>query len=365
MDSKDSVALYSLGRTLRVLCDFTNDRNELLTALGKYQARELTSREVVEPGSIHTAAPGDFNATVDRERRALAGLVNASRTAATMTALQQIAGRVASVPGRKSLVWLTADLPFSGREIGRVLSRADIAVYPVDARGLMTRQRPLMQGDDAEPPGLATMREMAEESGGTAFINTNDVAGAVERAVNDTASSFTLGFYPEADWFDDKPHALKVQVKRQGFEVRYPKVYFAAKELNAPADNAFENALQSPLETAAIPLLVRVERSGTELRVSGVVDIHKLVLRQAGSGRSGSLEVYLFEQDLDGHPLSRERQVLTLHLTDELYRRYAKAGVRFQQSIAYQEGLAKLRVLVNCPQDGSLGSVIIAAPAIQ
>jgi VWFA-related protein len=104
MDSNDRVAPYSLVRTLRVLCDFTNDRNELLTVLGKYQARSLTSREVVEPGSIHTAAPGDFNATFDRERRALAGVVNASRTAATMTALMQIAGHVANVPGRKSLV---------------------------------------------------------------------------------------------------------------------------------------------------------------------------------------------------------------------------------------------------------------------
>jgi hypothetical protein len=57
---------------------------------------------------------------------------------------------------------------------------------------------------------------MAEESGGIAFINTNDVAGAVRRAVRDRAGSYTLGFYPEADSFDDKPHALKLQVKRTG-----------------------------------------------------------------------------------------------------------------------------------------------------
>jgi hypothetical protein len=43
--------------------------------------------------------------------------------------------------------------------------------------------------------------------------------------------------------------------------------------------------------------LLQVEHSGTELRASGVVDIHKLALKQAGSVRNASLGMYLFEQD--------------------------------------------------------------------
>jgi hypothetical protein len=66
-----------------------------------------------------------------------------------------------------------------------------------------------------------------------AFFNTNEVAGGAQQALNDSAASYTLGLYPETDAFDDKPHAIKLHVKRTGFQVRYPKVYFAAKELNA------------------------------------------------------------------------------------------------------------------------------------
>jgi hypothetical protein len=100
------------------------------------------------------------------------------------------------------------------------------------------------------------------------------------------------------------------------------------------------------------------------LRVSGVVDIHKLGLKQAGSVRKGMLEVYLFEQDAEGHSLSRERQALRLDLTGEMYQRYAKAGVRFQQAIELKDGFARLRVLVDCPEDGSVGTVIIPAAEI-
>ena len=191
MAPKDHMAIYSPGHSLTALCDFTSDRQELMAVLTKYRATALTSREVVEPGSIHTPTLCcAFDHAVDRDRRNLANIVNTERAATTMTALMQIAAHVSQILGRKNLVWLTSNLPFSGAEISRIFSRANIAIYPVDVRGLLPRSAP--EGDPLptvtslhrsglEPPGLNAMREMAEQTGGLAFLNTNDVTGAIQR----------------------------------------------------------------------------------------------------------------------------------------------------------------------------------------
>ena len=131
----DRVALYGLSDSLHVLCDFTGDREQLLAILKRYDPRSKTNRATVEPGAFHTPVPGpEFNGELNQEAQRLATMANAQRFAITMSALMSIADHVAHIPGRKNLVWLTANLPFSGQTMARVLSPAQIAAYMVDAR---------------------------------------------------------------------------------------------------------------------------------------------------------------------------------------------------------------------------------------
>jgi hypothetical protein len=51
-----------------------------------------------------------------------AGAANEQRAAETMAALQQIASHVANIPGRKNLVWLSANLPFSGAALAHLVA---------------------------------------------------------------------------------------------------------------------------------------------------------------------------------------------------------------------------------------------------
>src|SRR5579864_1375139 len=141
LDPRDRVAIYGLRDSLHVLCDFTNDRAQLLAILSKYDTTPATSRATAEPG--YKTAPVNERAADPFENSAAAfaaGVVNEDRDAETMAALQSIADHVANIPGRKNLVWLTANLPFSGVAMARVLGPANIAVYPVDARGLLAHQ---------------------------------------------------------------------------------------------------------------------------------------------------------------------------------------------------------------------------------
>ena len=114
LDPRDRVAIYGLGDTLHVLSDFTSDRERLLAILKRYDTTSRTNRDEVEPGKWHTPVPGEFNPLLDAQALQLSAITNERRAEATMSALQSIASHVANIPGRKNLVWLTANLPFSG-----------------------------------------------------------------------------------------------------------------------------------------------------------------------------------------------------------------------------------------------------------
>jgi VWFA-related protein len=179
MQPHDLVAIYSLGHGLHVLSDFTSDRQKLMAVLNNYSDASLTRREDAEPLAVHTPVPGDFNKEEDRQRRSFAAIVNVNRSDETMRALLAIARHVSGIPGRKNLVWLTANLPFSETAAAMALGRAGVAIYPVDARGLLTRmpaqteddlfsqitRRSLVaDGQGLEPTGISQMRTLAEET---------------------------------------------------------------------------------------------------------------------------------------------------------------------------------------------------------
>ncbi|HKN74500.1 MAG TPA: VWA domain-containing protein, partial [Candidatus Acidoferrum sp.] len=250
LDPSDRLAIYGLTDTLHVLCDFTCDRAQLLAIVNRYDPTSKTQREMAEPGQYHFPDQPSplFNNAASAGEQHLAELNNEARAEATMAALTAIASHVANIPGRKNLLWLTANLPFSGAAIGRILARANIAAYPVDARGLLprtpattwaevepgeTQARNALGIDDSpaksdQPIGIDAMQKMADDTGGRAFVNTNDLTGAIRKAVEDSAVTYTLGFYIGADSLDGNFHELKIQVKREGLTIRYPRGYFAA-----------------------------------------------------------------------------------------------------------------------------------------
>lgn len=380
----DRVAIYTLGESLTVLSDFTTDRAQLKPILEKFNATSITSREVADPDPIHICPLGDpngcpFNGPSNRDRQALADLANANRAAITMRALLAIASHVAAIPGRKNLVWLTADLPISGEGVGRVLSASNLAIYPVDARGLLplneahatvdtngeqmlraTRTGRGMFGMAArqEPPGLGAMRELAEETGGRAFLNTNDLAGAVHSAIDDGAVTYTLGFYADEAALDSKFHELKVRVMRTSVEVRTQKGYFASKG----AENSQAATIASPMESSAIHVLARVERDGDALSISGSIDLRNLTLEQ---NAKGEVEIFFVQQDASGAMLDQRHENMHLQLTPQQYQAYLKTGVFFRTRIPQKEGWKTLRIVAADRASGAAGSLIVPASEIQ
>jgi VWFA-related protein len=394
LDPNDRLAIYGLTDTLHVLCDFTCDRAQLLAIMNRYDPASKTHREMAEPGQYHFPDQDSplFNNAVSAGEQHLAALNNQARAEATMAALTAIAAHVTNIPGRKNLLWLTANLPFSGAAIARILARANIAAYPVDARGLLpltpaNTRDDLGVGEDYarsilgltaraeqsdQPTGIDAMQKMADDTGGRAFVNTNDLTGAIRKAIEDSAVTYTLGFYIGADSLDGNFHELKIQVKREGLTIRYPRGYFAADDSLPTKDQNWRSvvtALQSPIESSVIPLQAKVDRVNhplpNSLKVFCSIDIHNLRFVQAGDLHKGAVTVYVVQQDATGKMLGQWGKTFTLQLAEKQYAALLNSGMPFSQDVQPKPGVTTLRILVEDPATAEIGSLIIPLAQIK
>jgi VWFA-related protein len=228
-EPRQSVAIYVLDHEPRLLHDFTSNMPELIQAI---EAAGL------DPAHMEPDTPGKFDAryggpTGPRPSVEEQLFYLNNRVTDTFHTLELIADRLAHVPGRKSLIWLSAAFPLvvNGgvipgakpaevvyhQNLERLLARfnrADVAVYGVDAHGLASHGHSY--------PG--TMEQMAERTGGTAFHSRNDLDEGMRLALDDLTVSYTLGFHvpPGA-----RPglHEIRVRVSRPGIQLRYRESY--------------------------------------------------------------------------------------------------------------------------------------------
>ena len=184
----------------------------------------------------------------------------------TLDALNLLARYLSNLPGRKNLIWFSGSFPLSilpdpslqnpfaivgasedeFRETVDLLARGQVAVYPIDARGLMVE--PMVSAASsgrvyaANPKAYAasvntffqqtsaehaTMNQMAEATGGKAFVNTNGLAAAVEKAVNAGSNYYTIAYAPTNHDWDGKYRKIEVRVNLPKVTLSFRRGYFA------------------------------------------------------------------------------------------------------------------------------------------
>jgi len=198
------------------------------------------------------------------------------RVCMTIDAMEELARYLSVIPGRKNLIWFSGSFPITFdpdsnqtsyrnvesyadriREASDLLTAARVAVYPVDARGLMTS--PTQDASYVVSPNTVSvsnggrvsshsafnnvasddtkflsqnskehdsLKIIAEATGGKAFVNSNDLKGAVAEAVQDGDSYYTIGFVPSGK-LDGRYRRIKVDVDSGHYDLAYRKGYYA------------------------------------------------------------------------------------------------------------------------------------------
>ena len=408
---EDRIAVYVLGRRVTIIHDFTNDRQRLLAAMGKYGGSNEGVAEASDPDSTDYDNPNFASGATDA-----AGLMQDFATLSsgeiTAAALEALANHLGRLPGRKSLVWITESIPLRIDQVLRLnhvsanpgvasdagsqsllagatyhaikmLNDADVAVYPVDARGLVGQPKALtaagsqpitrtqaMQGRNVSSmPATVnhdSMIALAKATGGLPFYNTNDISGSVRKAVNDSELTYTISFYPDSGALDSSFHELKLQVNRKGVEVRSRGGYLASPETQTSEKARSEmirDALWSPLESSAIGLTARFDKldqpSAGSARITLGITPADLQLEQEDGKWGGAVDYVIAQRGADGSFLKREAKGIALNLDQDQYRNMLTQGLNIARTVELAPGAVQLRVVLLDRTSGKIGSVNI------
>lgn len=368
----ERIAIFVLGDGLRVVHDFSSDSASLL--------RKLNSAAGIGPLGRASGTPRRLSAAFSSEMRhrqmeggPARNFFQTGRILDTFAALEAIANHVKGLPGRKNLLWVSAAFPLGignrgqlrtfGDEMeraARALNSADIAVYPIDARGLFVGN-PYVN--------VSTMKALAEETGGTAFYNRNDLHQAVRAALDDTRDVYSLSYSPQDFSEDGSFHRIRIETSRRDIQLRYRRGYYASQavsEEKLPAvTTIMDSAFGSPLDASEIGLAARVERratDGKDLSVLIQVDPRDLNLRRQGDRWTGAISVGLVQLGAAGERRGEAVKEMGISISPEDYDRVMKGNFAFRMRMRREEGASSLRVAVVDKASAHVGSLSVPFP---
>jgi VWFA-related protein len=369
----DRIAIYTFGRDgFEAVQDLTSDPALLSSAAASLHAKD--------PG--HICGGGlEERAAAECTRQEIFG-----RVLDTKHALEAVARHLTDVPGRKNLVWITSSLPLMGKDFdftsyiedaARTLNDANVALYAVDARGLIGALQGMTAIQNAEfrgnpnaaqaqsrklgvgPSGIETMNLLAGRTGGDVYYNTNGLEDSIQTAVDDGELTYSLGFYPESV-ADGVWHNIKVEISRPGVSARYRKNYFAARPQDAPSDRpTMEQLVKEPLNSTQLELLAEMTPDPGQpgrLHVKVSVDPHNLQWKHENALRSGAVDVAFF---VEGSAQVQTRSETFDNIPDNQFESFLGRGIRIEDTLDAAGSAKSLRIVVQDRTSGAAGSVTI------
>lgn len=406
LQPQDHVAIYLLTNRLTVINEFTQDSKSLLQAIERFQSYESV---LLKTGNPQYVVPDDTGVKDPKAAAGLARLMNETssmlsdrsnldRVQITAQAIAAIANHAAGIPGRKNLVWVSGGFPISIsfeaspnspvdtqsqdfgsviESVARAVNQSNLAIYPVDARGLLvpvqgdaslahpfnaqTRADDIGAGQDEH----ATMNVLAARTGGRAFYNTNDIQGAIQRTLADSSSNYLIGFYPDHGDWNGQFHELKLKMRGSGLVLRYRTGYLALPNLPdtaAEASSALQAALWSPVDTTSLGILVKVaaiDNGSRKLDLRVKLDASELLLTETNARRAGKVDAIYLQLGPGDVILAADPLTYNLSFGEKEYRVVLKRGYELKESLLIRPTARALRIVVRDSGSGALGSVTI------
>ncbi len=419
LGDEDLAAVVSTGGGLGLFSQFTQDKrvlraavNRLGTSPGSYssmytaflasrvQARDSDATAVamsVVRQEEHLPDDKHFESLVRDITISRAGEIMAEATyrrRAMLDTLKAVAARLAELPGQRLVLFATdgftsldnsgtVDLDDLRAAISRA-SRSGVVIYAVNAKGLKgnamydigTQLPPDPQvisqfhlysaaGEREMESGMETL---AKGTGGKAFLTTNDLLGAMGKALDENSSYYELSYYPANADNKKTFRSIKVRVKgHPDYTVRTQSGYLASdlfkeKPLAVvdPAE-ALIKAMGEPLVTTDINVDADAEFYYTptdQMQVSLTVFINgkKLGYKEQENGAEINLLMLTGILDADGTTTDMVQDVIQVRLSGEHPEQVKDKLIRYVKRLTLKPGLHQIRVGVRDSRTDLMGT---------
>jgi len=385
---------------------------------GKAEASVVYSFPLTPANSTIMASYG-----LQQFQNAQGSYVHDRRVEITLNAMDTLARALAGLPGPKSVMWLTGSFPFtlipqnrnvSGEELADVLpgmdqerlgaraagtvaaterqsysseiqqtsarlASAQVAIYPVDVRGLASGMeasmddlasfQPLNPSDVAQARAAqlsdtqGTMREIARETGGQAFINQNEIKDSVALVLQSTGSSYTLGYYPSDRKWDGKYRRISLKLDRDKLSLRHRTGYFAidlSQFKGRDSDRVLAAALVQSVPATLVAFSARVkppaENKG-KLGVDFLVDANTFSAEDAKGGKKIDVSFYAALFSSSGKMLKNASMRANQTLGADDYQQVMQRGMLLHMDLDPQKDAKDLRLGVRDNRTGYVGTI--------
>ncbi len=417
------LAIFSMGTRLQMIQGFTTDPAELLSAIEKNGPKALH----ISPLFVSETLNNDTDSSIAlmQMNRASAAAIQArsetqqnidsigtdTRIALTLEEMRQLARYLGGIPGRKNVIWFAGSFPIGVfpragtpcqydraiAENANLFNASRVAIYPVATPGLFGDRAfeaqygfghvgpAIRQQNFAQASNQDAMEEIARDTGGEAFFNTNGVAQATAQAISDGEHYYTISYTPSNKAANGKYRHIEVKTDGK-YQLSYRRGYYAEDSRRAPEVSSTQGDPLLPLlefglpDSSQIVYSVRVlpvnpqpapdaPHLGNNVDLKGPVTRYRaefaiaekdVRLDPAPDGSlHGQIELMMVAYNRDGKPLNLMTRKGDITLTPAEYERFAQVGLQMQSKIDIPTGDSVLRTGIYDLQSNLAGTLLV------
>jgi VWFA-related protein len=385
MTESDLMAILINTSVVSVLCDFTGNRVQLKDVIEGLPIGEMSDlAALADDGSDDNEDTGAAFVADETE-------FNIFNTDRKLQAIEDAVKKLSALPEKKVLIYVTSGISKTGIENQAQLEasinaavKANVSIYPIDARGLM-----------GDPPGggasvgasrgngvytgsvyntqrsrindsQETLSTLAADTGGKAFLDSNDLSLGIVQAQQEYRSYYILGYYTSNANPDGKYRKITVKLNAAtSAKLEFRQGYYADKVWGKFTSNDKEQKLQEALSASDpqtdLPLALEVDYfriSPTAYFVPVTVKIPGSVIALAEKGSGGETEFDFIGNVLDERKsvVGVVRDYIKVRVPANDAERLAQRNFNYDAGFTLAPGKYRMRFLVRENQSGKMGT---------
>jgi VWFA-related protein len=387
MTASDLVAIMTFSTDLKVVEDFTDDRDLLVKDI-----RNLTLGEGL---GLDTTTIDDSTADTGAAFQQDDTEFNIFNTDRQLGALEAAARMLTSLNEKKALVYFASGMERNGLDNQAQLQstinaaiRANVAFYPIDARGLVA-SAPLGDATKGSPGGQGmysgssarsatshfqgqqeTLYTLASDTGGKALLDNNDLSLGIVQAQQDMSSYYIIGYYSANEALDGRFRRIKITVRNAADAARVAKLdyrqgYYAgkvfAKFTTTDKERQLSEALMLGDPITDIDMAVEIDyfrlaRDRYFIPVVVKIPGSELELARHGGAETTRIDFIGQVKDAQGKVVSNVRDVADVKLKGESAGQLAKHPLLYDTGFTLPPGTYILKFLARENETGKIGT---------